>query len=225
MMKRLLLLLLLIAVSSTIHAQRFNQKPMYDGLRDVEWEASLLVQFQDGTGEEYENGAALDIDDEWGWGFGIGYNFTPKWNVGYRFSLVKPGYSATIVPEDPDEPPQTIDYTMSKYTHQFNATYHFLSGPLTPFVQAGAGWTKLDSNIISRPPTTGCWWDPWWGWICSTTWETFETTEFSYNLGLGFRWDVNELFFTRGSLNREWVKAGRGTLTFDSLSLEAGIMW
>jgi opacity protein-like surface antigen len=155
----------------------------------------------------------------------VGWNWTEKWNLAYKFTLVKPDYSATIVPEDIDLPPQTINYTMSKYAHQFNATYHFLKGPLTPYVQAGVGWTKLDSNVIDRPPATGCWWDPWWGWICSTTWSTYDTTRFSYNVGLGLRWDVNGALFLRGSYNREFFKAENGNLDFDTLSLEAGLMW
>jgi opacity protein-like surface antigen len=225
MMKRALFVLLLVTVSSSLYAQRFNQKNMYDGLRDVQWEASVLTAYQNGSDLSFDDGSALEIDDKWGWGFTVGYNFTPKWNVGFKFALTKPGYSATIVPEDPEMPPQTIDYTMSKYTSQFNATYHFLRGPLTPFLQAGVGWTKLDSNVIDRPPTTGCWWDPWWGWICSTTWSTYDTTRFAYNLGLGLRWDVNGALFLRGSYNREWIDLKRGSMDFDTLTLEAGLMW
>jgi len=223
--KRLTLLLVLIALSTSVHAQRFNQKNIFDGIRHGQWEASLLAQYQNGTDASNAEGAALDIDNGWGWGFTIGWNWTEKWNLAYKFTLVKPDYSATIVPEDPELPPQTLNYTMSKYAHQFNVTYHFLKGPLTPYVQAGAGWTKLDSNVLDRPPTTGCWWDPWWGWICSTTWSTYDTTRFSYNVGLGLRWDVNGALFLRGSYNREFVNLKNTDMDFDTLSLEAGFMW
>lgn len=223
--KRLVILLVLMIISTSVNAQRFNQKNIYDGLRYGQWEATLLVQSQQGTDKDFEGGSALDIDSEWGWGFTVGWNWTEKWNLAYKFTLVKPAYSATIVPEEAEEPPQTIDFTMSKYAHQFNVTYHFLKGPLTPYIQAGAGWTKLDSNIISRPPVTGCWWDPWWGYICTTTWSTYDTTRFSYNAGLGLRWDVNGALFLRGSYNREFVKLKSGDLDFDTLTLEAGLMW
>jgi opacity protein-like surface antigen len=225
MIKRSIILLLLLALSTSVHAQRFKTNKISSGQRAGQWEASLLTQYQNGSGKSYDDGSTLDIDDKWGWGFTVGYNFTPKWNVAYKFTLVKPGYSATIVPEDPAELPQTIDYTMSKYTHQFNGTYNFFDGPLTPFLQAGAGWSKLDSNILSRPPTTGCWWDPWWGYICSTTWSTYDTTRFSYNLGLGLRWDMNGALFFRGAYNREFIKLKRGTMDFDTLTLEVGLMW
>jgi opacity protein-like surface antigen len=223
--KRLLIVLMLIMISTSLHAQRFNQKKIHDSDRYGQWESTLLIQGQGGTDESAENGAALSIDDELGWGLTIGWNWTEKWNLAYKFTMVKPDYSATIVPEDPEMPPQTIDYSMTKYAHQFNVTYHFLQGPITPYIQAGAGWTKLDSNILSRPPTTGCWWDPWWGWICSTTWETFETTEFSYNAGIGIRWDINPLLFMRGSYNREFVKIDAGSLDFDTVTFEFGMMF
>ena len=223
--KRLIILLVLLTLSASVHAQRFNQKKIHDSERYRSWEVSLLVQHQTGSDLDGEQGSSIDIDSSTGWGIGFGWNWTEKWNLSYRFSLNKPGYSATIVPEDPEEPAQTIDYKMSKYSHQFNVTYNFLRGPITPYVQAGVGWTKLDSNILSRPPTTGCWWDPWWGWVCATTWETFKTSQFTYNLGLGMRWDINPLVFLRGSYNRQFISVDSGNLDFDTLTMEAGFMW
>ena len=222
--KRLIILLVLLTLSASVHAQRFNQK-IHDSERYRSWEVTLLTQYQTGTDLEGEQGSTIDIDSSVGWGFGFGWNLTEKWNFSYRFSLNKPDYSATIVPEDPEDPAQTIDYKMSKSSHQFNVTYNFLRGPVTPYIQAGVGWTKLDSNIISRPPTTGCWWDPWWGYVCATTWETYKTSEFTYNAGLGLRWDINPLIFLRGTYNRQFIKVDSGNLDFDTVTLEGGFMW
>jgi opacity protein-like surface antigen len=223
--KRLIILLVLLMLSASVQAQRFNQKTIHDGQRERNWEAGLLLQYQTGSSNDFEGGSSLDIDSSLGFGFGIGWNWTDNWNLSYRFSLNKPGYSATIVPEDPAETPQTVDYEMSKNSHQFNVTYNFLKGPLTPYLQAGVGWTKLDSNIISRPPTTGCWWDPWWGYICSTTWETFETSQFTYNVGLGMRWDINGFIYMRGSWNRQIISLDSGSLDIDTVTVESGFMW
>jgi opacity protein-like surface antigen len=223
--KRLIILLVLLTLSTSVHAQRFNKKQIHDSLRYRNWEAGLLLQYQTSSSNDFQEGSSIDIDSSLGFGFGFGWNWTEKWHLGYRFSLNKPDYSATIVPEDPEEPAQTIDYTMSKYSHQFNVTYHFLKGPITPFIQAGVGWTKLDSNIISRPPTTGCWWDPWWGYICTTTWETFKTSEFTYNVGLGLRWDINGAIFLRGAYNRQFISLSNGSLDVDTLTLDSGFMW
>jgi opacity protein-like surface antigen len=223
--KRLIILLVLLMLSTSAHAQRFNQKKIHDSERYRNWEVGLLLQYQNGSDIEAEGGSALDIDSALGWGFGFGWNWTENWHLSYRFSLNKPDYVATIVPEDPAVPAQTLNYQLDKTSHMFDVTYNFLDGPLTPYVQAGFGWTKLDSNVPSAPPTTGCWWDPWWGWICSTTWKTFKTTEFTYNVGLGLRWDINSMVYLRGSWNREFISVNSGNLDFDTFTLETGFMW
>ena len=229
--KRLFILFLLLVLTTSVHAQRFNTKKVNDGLRHGQWEASLLTQYQNGFDQQGEGGSEIDADDAFGFGFTIGWNLNAKWNFQFKLAMNEPDYTATLVPEQPENPddpalsPFELNSSLSKYASAFNATYHFFEGPLTPFVQAGAGWTKLDSNIPSTPPSTGCWWDPWWGWICNTTWQTYDTTRFSYNLGIGGRWDVNGALFLRGSYNREWLDVGRSSLDFDTLTLEAGLMW
>jgi len=225
MLKRLILLLVLITLSSSVFAQRFNKQNTSYGARDSRFESSFLLNYQNSTSTDSEGGSALEIDSKAGWGITLGYNFTSKLNLAYKLTLTKPGYTATIVPEDPNIPPQILDYNMSKITHQFNGTYNFRDKPFTPFVQVGAGVTTLDSNVPDQPPTTGCWWDPWWGYICTTTWSTYKTTKFSYNVGLGLRWDVNNFFFMRGAYNKEWVSVKSGTLSFDTLTLEGGLIF
>jgi hypothetical protein len=44
--KRLIILLLLLILSTSVHAQRFNQKKMNDTIRYETWEVSLLAQYQ-----------------------------------------------------------------------------------------------------------------------------------------------------------------------------------
>jgi len=225
MIKRLIILLLLLAVSTSVCAQRFNKKADSYGSRNDRWEASFLMGYQNSTSKDFEGGASLDIDKKWGWGFTVGYNWNSKLNTNYKLMMFKPGYSATIIPEDPEIGPQTIDYTMNRTSHMFNATYNFMDRPFSPFVQAGVGAMMLDSNIVDQPPTTGCWWDPWWGWVCNTTWSTYKTTRFAYNIGLGLRWDINNAMFVRGSYNKEWVSLKSGKLSFDTLSFEGGLMF
>ncbi|MCU0989490.1 MAG: outer membrane beta-barrel protein, partial [Xanthomonadales bacterium] len=149
---RLIVLLLLLVVSSSLHAQRFNQQREFSGLRDGTWEASLLIGNQDGLDVSGDRGSAVDIDSELAWGFTFGWNWTPNWNFNYRFLLAKPGYTATIVPENTALPAQTFSHEADRYSNQLNATYHFFDGPLTPYLQAGIGYMSLDSNVPSAPP-------------------------------------------------------------------------
>lgn len=225
---RIILVVALLLASTTLEAQRFNKKSIYDDLRHGQWEAALTVVSGGGVDLTGDNGSSLDIDDAVGWGFSIGYNLNANWNFAYRMTLQKPDYALVIVPvpaEGEDPVPQPLNHEADRYAHQVNATWHWFDGPLTPFLQAGIGYGKLDSNIPSQPPVTGCWWDPWWGYICDTQWRTYEASEFTYNLGLGVRWDINGALFMRGAYNREWVDTKAGGLEFDTLYLDIGLMW
>jgi len=193
------------------------------GSREGRLEGSFLVNYQVGQDESFEGGAALDIDDSMGWGFSFGWNWTSKVNLSYSFMVNKPDYSAVIVPEG--EAPQTVDHELSKYSHHFNGTYHFLDGDITPFVTGGIGWTKLDSNIADGLPEVGCWWDPWWGYVCFQDWDTYSETEFTYNLGVGVRWDINSNLFSRAAYSREFISVKGSDLNFDMATLEIGWMF
>jgi len=224
-LKRLIILLVLLAISTSVQAQRFNQKRDYEGLRDGTWEASLLIGSQNSLDVSGESGSGVNLDSSLGWGFTFGWNMTPHLNFSYRFMLAKPDYTATIVPDDPELTPQTLSYSADRYSNQVNATYNFLKRPFTPFLQAGVGWSKLDSNLPDQAPDVGCWWDPWWGYICVSEWSTYKTSGFSYSLGVGLRWDVNGALFMKGAYNREFFSADRTDFDFDTLTFEVGLMW
>jgi len=208
MTKRVSLILLLMIFSSVAMAQSY-------GSREGRWEGSFLVNYQNGQDESYQSGSAIDIDSVAGWGFTFGWNWTSKVNLSYSFMVNKPDYSAVIVPDG--GVPQTIDHELSKYSNHFNATYNFLDGDFTPFV--------IGSNVADGLPEVGCWWDPWWGYICYQDWDTYSETEFTYKLGAGFRWDFDSSMFTRAAYTREFVSVKGGDLNFDMATLEIGWMF
>ena len=51
--------------------------------------------------------------------------------------------------------------------------------------------------MADGPPVTGCWWDPWWGYICSQFWSTYSQSNLSYGAGVGLRWDITESIFAK----------------------------
>ncbi len=227
MFKRITLIVLLLLTSSTALAQYDNRKKERSnfGSRDGRFETSVILAYQTGASDTSEGGSSLDIDSSAGWGVSFGWNWTAHLNLSYRLLSNSPKYIAVIVPEDPEQLPQSFDYKMSKYSHQLNATYYFLEGAFSPFLIGGVGWTKLDSNVPSGPPQTGCWWDPWWGYICTGEWNTFSTSKFTYNIGAGVRWDINNAVFTRAAYSREFISLKNGSLNFDTVTLEVGLMF
>ncbi len=220
MLKRLLIALLLLSISSSVLAQRFNKAPSY--LRSNKWEATVLMSFQNKLSHEGENGSSVDIDGKLGYGVNIGFSFSTYLTLGYKFISASPNYTAVLVPEVPGEGGGILDYKLSRTSHMLYAQWNILDRAITPVIQIGGGITKLDSNVPSEPPSTGCWWDPWWGYICAATWETYKTTEFAWSAGIGARWDIGKSWFSRGMLVREFVEVDSGKLEFDSFSLEFG---
>ncbi len=134
---------------------------------------------------------SLDIDGELGIGLSAAYNFTNRLAVQFDLDYLSPKYSADFLIEDTNEI-ETIRTSMDVLNFHVKGTFYFLEGPLTPYVQAGMGWTNVDSNVADGPPTTGCWWDWWWGgYVCRNFWSTYSDTRSSYTAAVGLRWDYS----------------------------------
>ena len=100
MFKSAALIAILIATSSTVLAQSDNQRkersPSPAGSRDTRFEVSLILAYQNGLDESSEGGSSIDVDSAVGWGIGLGWNWTEKLNLSYRFVATKPGYLAVV---------------------------------------------------------------------------------------------------------------------------------
>ena len=229
MLKQITYFLLLTMLSTVVWAQYDNPRGRsdseeYPGYRQGEFESSVIVGFQNGADKIFDGGAQLDVDGELGWGFSLGWNWTQNLNLSYRLLFTEPDYQATVVLED-EITRQTVAHTMSKYSHQFNLTYHFRDGAFTPLGMVGIGLASVDSNIPNGSVEGGCWWDPWWGYVCFADWETYTSSELAYSVGLGFRWDINTAVFTRGTYSMEFIDLDSGTLDFGTFLLEMGLMF
>ncbi len=227
MFKRFSLIALLIISSSSVLAQYDNPRKERSqaGSRDGRWEGSVILAFQNGLDKSYEGGSELSIDSATGWGVSFAWNWTDQWNLSYRLVSASPNYTALVVPEDTNIVPQVLEHKASKMSHQFNVTYNFSRKAFTPYLSAGIGYGKIDSNVPSAPPTTGCWWDPWWGYICVSDWQTYKASGFTYNIGAGLRWDINNAIYTKASYSREFMDVENGSIDFDLAIFEVGLMF
>ena len=133
-------------------------------------------------------GSSLDLSSRTGIKFGVEYFTSSQLSLGFDASWVKPSYTARLVPED-GSPAETLSHRATIFTGHFSGTYYFREGPITPFVELGLGWTYFDSNVSDGTPIIGCWWDPFWGYICSDFYSTYGATNFSYGTGVGLRWN------------------------------------
>jgi opacity protein-like surface antigen len=191
--------------------------------REGTWEAGFLLLDSGDDSVSGQNGTSLAVQGELGWGFWGGYNFNNRLGVAFDWSHIAPDYTATIRLDTPGQPTQTIRHTMDVDNLHIKGTFNFLEGAFTPFVEAGLGWTWIDSNVASGPPSTGCWWT-WYGYVCSSYYDTYDSTQTSYTYSAGVRWDISPDFTLRadyGILDIDTSSAS-GTMETEALRLAFG---
>ena len=193
--------------------------------REGTWEVGgtlLDLSSVDLSGPE---GSALYVDDETGFGMTAAYNFTNHFAVGFDLTYADPAYVATIVP-DGIGLTQTIDAELGVNVIHFKGIINILDRDLTPFAEFGAGWTYIDSNIIDDVYSGGiCWWDPWWGYVCPTYYDTYTDTRTSYSYALGLRWDIDSNILFKASWGVVNVDTNRGTEDIELDSIQATVAW
>ncbi len=196
-MKRVIILISALALSATAVAQND---------RSDMWEFGLIISDMSSEALSADMGSSIAIDGDTGFGLSVAYNISNRFAVGADFIWSSPKYTAVLTPDGPGIP-EVINHKMDLFTYTFTGTWNLLDGPLTPYLEANYGWTNIDSNIADQPPITGCWWDPWWGYVCDTFYSTYSKTRTSYGGAAGLRWD---------SGNGWTLKASYGFLEIDT---------
>jgi len=194
--------------------------------REDRWEFSLGAFYQLGADLDFEGGSTVATDDDFGFLLTTGYNFSDKLETSFGFQYGGIGYDADVVQEDGDI--TGISGSYDNWALSANVILNLMDGPLTPYVGAGIGWTWIDTNVPNGLPTTGCWWDPWYGYICYTDYPTKSTDAFSYQATLGLRYEFdNDMTFMRFGYTSQWLQLDNadGTPRFDVIGLEIGWMF
>lgn len=200
-MNKILVAIVLLAFSVSAQAQRDKSRT---------WEWSFAGLYQESKNMGSESGSSLSVDSAVGLGFNIGYNWTDHFTVGVDLDFLRPDYTAVLV-DDTVIPAETttIRHELSQFNGRLKATYNFLEGPFRPFVEAGLGWSYFDSNVADGDPIVGCWWHPYWGYICDGFYNTFDETTFTYGVGVGVKYQFVGDSFLKLSYN-VWELDGVG---------------
>ena len=201
-MKKVLIVIAALGLSTTAFAQND---------RGGMWEFGALVFNQSSVDLNGADDSSLDIEDTLAFGIGLAYNFNSHFSLGGELSWSSPDYTATIIPDDGVGIPEELRHELSVFSYGLKGTFNLLDGPFTPYIEAGLGWANVDSNIASQPPVTGCWWDPWWGYICDTFYNTYSKTREYYSGALGLRYDMDNGMSLKGSYGIQEVSTSRST--------------
>ena len=187
-----------------------------------DWDFSLGVVYQLGDSSSGENGTSLKVDDELGFGLSANYHFNRWFALGGDLDFVSPDYSAVLVSEDGQK--QNVSHNATQFNGRFKGTLKLMEGPFIPYAQLGVGWTVIDSNVADGPPQTGCWWHPWWGYICNNFYQTYSSTEFSYGMAVGARYEFRGQSFVNLSYDYWELDTGgsRANPALSSVRLQYG---
>jgi opacity protein-like surface antigen len=203
-------------------AQALSQQAR-DADREHTFETTLHANFYETQTLGFEHGSQIKIDSTTGWGFFWGYNFTNLLSAGLDMSWAQPNAKLTIQPAQTGLNARSLSGEFNTFSLTAIGTWNVLPGPLTPYFSGGIGWTSINTNIPTGQPVPGCWWDPWWGYVCDYYYPTAYADKVSYIGTAGLRWDTTRNFFMRASWNRQYIDMRGGHPTLDSWRAELGL--
>lgn len=131
-MHKAVFLLLLMVAPALANAQ---------GNRAGDWEWSIAAIYQDSSSNNGAGGSSLSVDNELGIGVGFNYNFNNRFALGADLEWIKPDYTAVIVSDEVPPQTETIRHNLSQFNGRIKGTWNMMDGPLTPYLEAGIGWT------------------------------------------------------------------------------------
>jgi len=216
-----------VAVAAAAAALLVQATAFAQAVRGGQYELSGSPIFTVGKTQNFAYGGSAEFDYGWGLGIQWAYNFDDHWSAGIEGAFSGADYSGTAAPGAGNANPAiTFSSRAETTTVRLAATYNFITSQFTPFVSAGVGGTWINTRIQTGPSVPVCFWYPYYGQVCSGTVPTKVLAEFSYNAGVGVRYDLRpEPYFFRAVYNREWVNFGgnTGTLPFDQWRIDFGI--
>jgi opacity protein-like surface antigen len=173
--------------------------------RDVGWEFGGELIYQNSLDVDFEGGSTAELDSDLGIAVTFGYRFSDRLELTMGLDWNTVDYSAVIQSADFPNLTATVDGDMETFTPRVGVNFNFMEGPITPFITGMIGYSFIDTNIPDGPPQTGCWWDPWYGQICTTWQSTRSADAFTYGAGLGLRWDASDSLSVRFAYEKHWV--------------------
>jgi opacity protein-like surface antigen len=232
-MKRYLLVLVAASALAASHGAmaQYGRGGGAVGASAGDWEFRIGPVFTESKNVSFNGGSNANIDSTTGVKLGTGWYVTNQLAIGMNFAWAQTSFNGSVcaaqVGCNAANPPSIhienghVDFS----TLNFDATYTFLDGPIKPLVVAGLGWQWLNTNIASAPPQTGCWWDPWWGYVCSTWQPTHGSSSFTYQVGGGVQFNFRRSFAINVDYRYTWFQLTNSTGTPAVGTVELMFVW
>jgi opacity protein-like surface antigen len=197
----------------------------YAGTRDAGWEFGVDGVYQDSAKWSFNGGSSVRVDSDYALTLNAGYRMSSRLEFSFALDWQKADYDATIQSADVPGLSADVSGDYEAFTPRASVNFNFLEGSITPYVTGGLGWSFVDTNIPNGRPTTGCWWDPWYGEICATVQDTHSADGLTYDLGAGVRWDASGGFSLRFGYEKHWYDFDKASGTPDLDQFKLGVIW
>jgi len=202
-----------MALSSSALAQSSSRGPG--------WEYGIDAVYLDSADWTFDGDSSLSVDSDLALTLTFGYRFNSRVELQFALDWQSSDYDATL---QSATLPGSINVSgeYEAFTPRVNVNYKFLDSNLTPYVTGGIGWSFIDTNIPNSQVEIGCWWDPWYGQICTPYQSTKTIDEFAYQAGIGVRWDYSRAVSLRFGYERHWLDFSGAASTPDIDQLKLG---
>jgi len=186
------------------------------------WEFRADILYQNQKDVHTNKGSDINLDTGWGGSLGAAYRFNPFAEVHFLLDFISVNYDGRFV--SATTPNLAVNVTGGKVditTPRVTGVFNFMDNPITPFVSASIGWSFTHATDPFSPTTVGCWWDPWWGYICAPVSGAYTNDRFAYDIGAGVRWDISPTWGLRFAYEKHWVDLSgtAGTPNFDQFRI------
>jgi opacity protein-like surface antigen len=217
-------LLILVSAVALAASQGAAGQTMGNGAGAMgDWEFRIGPVFQQSKNVGFKGGSNADINSTTGIKIGAGYYVTDQLIIGGNFGYGQSKFNGTVQGNLGTSSIENghVDFS----TLMFDATYLLLQGPIKPFGKVGLGWNWVNTNIASGPPQTGCWWDPWWGYVCSGYQPTHGASSFAYQVAAGVQGNFSRSFAVDLDYQYTWIDLNNASSTPGFGAIELLFVW
>jgi hypothetical protein len=188
--------------------------------REGNWDFTVQTRYIAETTIDGQGGGSVSLEDDLGWGFGFGFNNNEKLNIGFFMSWRNTNYTATGAVDGVAVDSLSYNNFLESGTIALALDYNLLPKKITPYVSGAIGYTIVDSNIPGDI-YSGCYWDPWYGYICGTGVATYSEDAASYSFGAGLRIETAGALFFKVGYERNWIDVD-SSVSVDMLRIDGG---
>lgn len=145
--------------------------------RRGKWEMYGSGQYMSGDSTT-GSGITLDLDQTFAGGLGVGINLSDNFNIN-----LEAFYGSTEVTGKGFGGSLKTDTNL--FGSNLNLDINILKSRFTPVITGGIGYIRFEGDVLGF---------------------SFDETDFSYNVGGGFRWDVTNHFLIKAIYRGTWTK-------------------